>query len=67
MGLYHNKIKEIRKIKGFTLEEVAQKANISVGYLSHLERGTRKNPSVKIMYNIACALESTILKVFFDE
>lgn len=64
--MYHNKMKEIRISQGITLEELAEKTGISIGYLSHLERGTRNNPSIKLMDKIAFALNSTILEVFFD-
>lgn len=37
-------IRELRKIKGFTLQHVAKKAGISVGYLSQIERERSKLP-----------------------
>ena len=51
--MYKNRIREIRNKKGLTLEHVANVANISVGYLCHLEKGTRSNPSAQIMERIA--------------
>jgi len=60
-----NRIKQIRSEKGFTLEYIAYKAKISIGYLSHLEKGNRKNPSKKVMENIAKALEEPVTEVFF--
>lgn len=65
--MYKNKIKEIRKTKGLTLLELANKVGVSAGYLCHLEKGTRKNPSTKIMENIAKVLEKTIPEIFFAE
>jgi transcriptional regulator with XRE-family HTH domain len=35
-------LKRLRKEKGFTLEELAERAEISTSYLSHIERGTRQ-------------------------
>ncbi len=64
--MYKNKIREYRKQKGMTLEELAEKAGISIGYLCHLEKGTRLNPSVQIMENIAKVLEKDIVEVFFN-
>ncbi len=64
--MYHNKMREIRLKRGITLEVLSQKTGISIGYLSHLERGSRTNPSIKIMDRIAYALGSTILEVFFS-
>lgn len=47
------KIAEIRKSKGYTLSELAEKANISKSYLSNLERNQNKNPSLKIISRVA--------------
>ncbi len=63
--MYTNKIREYRKKQAMTLEELSDKIGISSGYLCHLERGTRKNPSTKIMEKIADALEKKISEVFF--
>jgi len=65
--MYKNKIREIRKKKGLTLEYVSNVAKISVGYLCHLEKGTRSNPSAQIMERIAKALEESIPEVFFNQ
>ncbi|WP_245483458.1 helix-turn-helix domain-containing protein [Rhizobium leguminosarum] len=37
-------IRELRKVKGFTLQQVADAAEISVGYLSQIERNQTKLP-----------------------
>ncbi|HVM31862.1 MAG TPA: helix-turn-helix transcriptional regulator [bacterium] len=37
-------LRRLRKDKGFTLEELSERAEISVSYLSHIERGTRQAP-----------------------
>ena len=64
--MYKNRIKEIRKSKGLTLEWVSKVAGISTGYLCHLEKGTRVNPSAQIMEKIAEALGENVVKVFFN-
>ena len=63
--MYQNKIREYRKQKGMNLEEVAKKAGISTGYLCHLEKGTRLNPSIQIMENIAKVLGKNVADIFF--
>ena len=65
--MYRNKIKQYRKEKNLKLREIADKCNISVGYLSHLENGSRANPSRAVMENIAFALHKSITEVFFEE
>ena len=65
--MYKNRIREYRKEKGIILEELAKKTGISTGYLCHLEKGTRQNPSTKIMENIAQILGKSITEIFFGD
>ncbi len=65
--MYKNKVEKFRKEKGLTMKALAEKAGISTGYVSHLEKGDRKNPSIKIMEQIATALNKTVAEVFFDD
>lgn len=62
-----NSIKKYRKEQGLNLEEMSKKIGISTGYLCHLEKGTRKNPSIEVMEKISTALEKTIPEIFFEE
>lgn len=48
-------IRELRKIKGFTLLHVANEAGISVGYLSQIERNQSKLP-IGVLKKISDAL-----------
>jgi XRE family transcriptional regulator of biofilm formation len=50
-------IYEYRKKRGFTLSELAKKANISKSYLSNIERNLNKNPSIHILKKLAAVLE----------
>lgn len=49
-------IAELRKRKGLTLSELAERTNISKSYLSNIERNLNKNPSLDIMKRIANVL-----------
>lgn len=64
--MYLNKIKMLRIEKGFTMAELAELSEVSVGYICHLENGTRKNPSFEIMKRIAKALNTDISEIFFE-
>ena len=64
--MYKNKIKQYRIEKNMTLKELAEKSGISAGYLCHLERGSRGNPSTEVMENIAMVLKKTIPEIFFS-
>lgn len=59
-----NKIREIREEQGISQVELAHKAGLSMGYLSHLENGSRDNPSFKTMIKISKALNKEIGEVF---
>ena len=63
--MYHNRVKEIREQKGITLVKLSELSGISVGYLCHLEKGSRKNPSIEIMEKISIALNKSITEIFF--
>lgn len=51
-----NKIKEIRKINGVTIQELAVKAGVSKGLISQIENN-RTVPSLFVLINIINALE----------
>lgn len=61
-----NNIKYFRKKNNLTLLELAHICNISTGYLSHLENGSRCNPSFAVMSKIANALNKNITEIFLN-
>ena len=56
------KIAEIRRGRGYSLSELAEKANISKSYLSNIERNLNQNPSIQVLIKIA-----QVLQVDLDE
>lgn len=62
-----NCIKTIRAIEGVTLENLADKTQLSIGYLSHLENGSRNNPSKETMEKIAMAFKRSVPEVFYPK
>ena len=46
-------------------QNVADLTGVSVGYICHLENGTRSNPSIETMEKISQVLNKSILEVFF--
>ncbi|MGM0843540.1 MAG: helix-turn-helix domain-containing protein [Bacillota bacterium] len=50
------RIKSIRESKGITINELAHNAEISKSYISSIERGLQKNPSINVLDKIAAAL-----------
>ncbi len=65
--MYKNNMRNIRNNKDMTLERLSELTGISVGYLCHLEKGTRSNPSMQVMELIAMGLESSVTEVFFNK
>jgi len=64
--MYRNRMREIRNRKNITLKELSEATGVSVGYLCHLEKGSRRNPSMQTMQAIAEGLKERIEYVFFD-
>ena len=60
-----NNLTKIRKDKGMTISELAELSGISMGYIWHLEKGTRKNPSKETMEKIANVLGKSVTEIFF--
>lgn len=63
--MYKNNLREIRKSKGITMEKLSEISGVSMGYICHLEKGSRENPSKEIMEKIAAALGKTVTEIFF--
>lgn len=59
-------IRELRRAKGMTLEELAQRSGFTKGYLSKVENSD-KAPPVSTLINIAEALGANIAELFGDE
>ncbi len=59
-----NRIKEIREEEGITQYTLAKMSRLSVGYICHLEKGTRGNPSYNTMIKISSALKRKVKEVF---
>jgi XRE family transcriptional regulator, master regulator for biofilm formation len=50
-------IRKLREAQQMTQEQLAQKAGVTQGYIGHLERGLKKNPSLSILRKLAKALD----------
>ncbi|WP_227936957.1 helix-turn-helix domain-containing protein [Alkalihalobacillus deserti] len=49
-------IRKIREKKGMTLNELAAQSGVSKSYISYIERGMQKNPSISVLEKISTAL-----------
>lgn len=59
------KIRETRKLKGYTQEELAEMVELSPNFIGYLERG-KQIPSLKTLDKIATALGVTIGWFFYS-
>lgn len=53
-----NRIQQLRKSKGLSLSELAERAGIAKSYLSNVERNIQSNPSIQFLEKV-----SEVLKV----
>ena len=63
----NNKLKFYREQAEMKLYHLSKVTGLSQGYLCHLEKGTRNNPSIKVMEKISKALNKSIGEIFFNE
>ena len=56
-GKMGNRIRQIRKVREWSQDELAKKCGISMSFLGHIERGTRIM-SLDTFVNICAALET---------
>jgi len=61
LGIGKN-IKKLREKKGWTQDELSERANIHISYIGQIERGLWY-PSLKIIFRIADALEVKIAEL----
>lgn len=59
------RIRRIRTVKGMTQEKLAEYANISTVYTSHIETGSA-NPSLPVLVAIADALDVRVDSLLYD-
>ena len=61
------RIKEYRKKRKMSQEELSKKSGVCRSTISALENGTERATSSKTLLSIARALETTVDNIFFDE
>jgi len=59
-----NNIDKLRKTKGLTYAEIAEKSGLTTNYIHMIAKGKRKNPSLETMQKIAQALDEKVERVF---
>lgn len=62
-----NRIQTLRKEKGLSLSELADRAGIAKSYLSSIERDIQSNPSIQFLEKIASVLEVDVQTLLVEE
>ncbi len=57
--VFYTDLKDLRKVKGFTIREVAERSGVSSAYISQLENGNRGVPSPDILLKLSDGLSSS--------
>ena len=60
------RIKHLRIKKGYSINELAEKAAVSKSYLSYIERDIQKNPSLQVISKLAKTLDTTVEELLQD-
>ena len=56
-------LKAVRQKQGLTTDELAKKARLTNGYISLLETGKRKNPSLAVLNRLAKSLRVPVAEL----
>ncbi|MCK6208150.1 helix-turn-helix domain-containing protein [Bacillus infantis] len=54
------RIKRLRLLRGFSINELAEKSGVSKSYLSYIERDIQKNPSLQVLSKLAKTLGTSV-------
>ncbi|WP_409178322.1 helix-turn-helix domain-containing protein [Brevibacillus fortis] len=55
-----SRIQQLRIDKGLSLSDLAERAGVAKSYLSSIERGIQRNPSIQFLEKIALVLNVTV-------
>jgi len=55
-----DRIQMLRKKKNLSLTELSERAGVAKSYLSSIERGIQKNPSIQFLEKIGAVLGTTV-------
>jgi transcriptional regulator with XRE-family HTH domain len=56
---FYDRLKDLRKEKGYTIREVAERSGVSTAYISQLENGQRGVPSPEVLMKLSEGLNAS--------
>lgn len=54
------KLKNLRLKRGYSINELSDRSGVSKSYLSYIERGIQKNPSLQVLSKLAHTLDTNV-------
>ncbi|WP_135554254.1 helix-turn-helix domain-containing protein [Paenibacillus cymbidii] len=57
--LFYHQLKDLRRLKGYTIREVADRSGVSAAYISQLENGHRGVPSPDVLMKLSEGLNAS--------
>ncbi|MDQ0207162.1 transcriptional regulator with XRE-family HTH domain [Alkalicoccobacillus murimartini] len=57
------RIRSLRKERGMTLNQLSEYSGVSKSYISYVERGLQKNPSIEILSKLSKAMDITFIEL----
>ena len=67
VGMIGERIRYLRLKKGYSISKLASEAGVSKSYLSNLDRGVQKNPSLQFLEKIVSPLNTTVDYLLSEE
>ncbi|MNI08855.1 HTH-type transcriptional regulator SinR [compost metagenome] len=61
------RVQQLRKEKGMSLTELAERAGVAKSYISSLERDIQKNPSIQFLEKIAAVLKVPVERLIDED
>lgn len=61
-----NRIQQLRKSRGLSLSELAERAGVAKSYLSNVERNIQSNPSIQFLEKISEVLKVPVEGIIND-
>ncbi len=55
---FYEQLKDMRKLKGFTIRELADRSGVSAAYISQMENGNRGVPSPDVLMKLSEGLNT---------
>jgi HTH-type transcriptional regulator, competence development regulator len=56
---FYDKLRDLRKLKGFTIRDLADRSGVSPAYISQLENGNRGIPSPEVLMKLSEGLNTS--------